>query len=111
MSDNNNSDSEEDLGNARVLNRILQEEGSYWCICGGRFTAECLGDAFLCLYDYDNDMFKAKMIDTSDYDFTWSSLSEKDRDEWKLKNLNECAWSGNARAKKNANMSRTIVLD
>ena len=98
MSDNN-SDSEEEFwrrqkerGNARVLNRILHEEGSYWCICGGRFNAECLGDAFLCLYDYDNDMFKEKMIDTSDDDFTWSTLSEENRNEWKLKNLTQSAW-------------------
>ena len=104
MSDNNNSDSEEECwrrlreeGNARILNRILHEEGSYWCICGGRFNAECLGDAFLCLYDYEKDMFNFKEMIDSDDDFTWSSftwstLSEENRDEWKIKNLTQSAW-------------------
>ena len=72
----------------RILNKILHLEGSYWCICGGRFNAECFGDAFLCLYDHEKDMFKIEeKIYTSDDDFTWSNLSEENRDEWKLKTL------------------------
>ena len=43
-------------------------------------------------YRENKKLSKEKMIDTSDDDFTWSTLSEENRDEWKLKNLTQSAW-------------------
>ena len=33
---------EDEKAHDRILNKILHLESSYWCICGGRFNAECL---------------------------------------------------------------------
>ena len=85
---------EDEKAHHRILNKILHKEDSYWCICGGRFNAECFGDAFLCLYDHKKDMFKIeeKIYTSGVADPTWSNLSEENRDEWKLKNLTQSAW-------------------
>ena len=70
-------DSIDEAANTKILNKILHEEDSFWCMCGGRFNAECIGDVVLWCGSNKS----------------WSIMSEKERCEWKLKNFTQSAWT------------------